>query len=127
MRGITLVEIMIVLGLFTLLIGASIGPGLQDFKIILGQAGGTRMAVLARHARAEAMHGISHSLYFSDTSDALVIRATNESDESYPLAGSKENTASGTIQFLGLAGTIRDGAWEVESNSSGAITLIHSL
>jgi prepilin-type N-terminal cleavage/methylation domain-containing protein len=137
MRGVTLVELLISISLAALLASVTIGPGIQQFEAALAQSDGTRMAAIARHARAEAMHGIPHSLYWSDAPHALVIRAAGESDQSYPLAENKDGTASGIIQFLGLGnihpvGWLRraassTGAWEVDSNSEEAITVMHTL
>ncbi len=130
MRGVTLIETILVLCLITALAGLSIGPGIEQFELQQAQSDGTHVAAIARHARAQAMHGTPHSLFWSEDTHTLVVSA--ESYELYPLSGIALHATGTAIHFLGPeqndeSGTFQIGSWAITTNPAEAINLQHAL
>ncbi|MDB5236901.1 MAG: hypothetical protein JWL88_3 [Parcubacteria group bacterium] len=130
MNGMTLIELLIVIALASVLTSLSIGMGIQEFEQTLAHANGTRMTTIARHARAQSMHGTSRNLYWA-SKFLIVAPQSGGQDESYIFSENETGIATGSIRFLGPArlndaSSLQIGTWETAAGTAGSIDLNHS-
>lgn len=130
MRGVTLIEILIVLGLLAILSGTIVYAGLHGFERTLARTDGARAVAIVRHARARSMHASSREVSWSSEPHTLTLSPAPE--ESYALSGISEVRMGTPIHFTGRAGSIQVRApdisiWDITVSSLGTIDITHDL
>ncbi|SRR6266481_2288367 len=118
MRGVTLIELLIVISLGALIVGIHIGPDIEGFNRNLAQVDAARIATILRHERARAVHGV------------LV-----QDDAPFTLLGDESIVGAQTIHFDRLGGKEGNGSlsirpargdsWELVVEGTDRITLTH--
>ncbi|KND51008.1 MAG: hypothetical protein AB202_01195 [Parcubacteria bacterium C7867-007] len=135
MSGVTLIELLMVLGLITAITTFAAPVSISNFERLLAHTDPERTVAILRHARAQGMHGNERSIEWNESVHTLNNQPAKAVDdgESYVLSAHTRSEIDGRISFpvenleSSIQFTYGSSTWRLSIGELGAISFQNAL